>query len=128
ALATAQANLKRAESQLNIQLVRHKRMTTLLSRNVVSQQEFDESEASVGELEAQIAASKAAMDRAKINVEYATVRAPIVGQIGRSNVTEGALLTAHQPSPRPTSRQRDPLYVDKTQSASAQRQLRQAIA
>src|SRR5699024_1296426 len=57
-LATAQANLKRAESQLNIQLVRHKRMTTLLSRNVVSQQEVDESEASVAELEAQIARSE----------------------------------------------------------------------
>jgi len=127
-LATAQANLKRAESQLNIQLVRHKRMTTLLSRNVVSQQEFDESEASVAELEAQIAASKAAMDRAKINVEYATVRAPIDGQIGRSNVTEGALVTANQPEALATIRQLDPIYVDMTQSASALRQLRQAIA
>lgn len=127
-LATAQANLKRAESQLNIQLVRHKRMTTLLSRKVVSQQEFDESEASVAELKAQISASKAAVDRAKINVEYATVRAPIDGQIGRSNVTEGALVTANQPEALATIRQLDPIYVDMTQSASALRQLRQAIA
>src|SRR5699024_6142536 len=126
-LATSQANLKRAESQLNIQLVRLKRMTSLLSGNVMSQQEFDESEASVAEVEAQIAASKAAMDRAKINVKYATVRAPIDGQIGRSNVTEGALVTANQPEALATIRQLDPIYVDMTQSASALRQLRQAI-
>lgn len=126
--ATAQANLKRAQSQLNIQEVRHKRMSTLLARKVVSQQEFDESEASVAELKAQISAAEAAVDSAKINLDYTTVRAPISGKIGRSNVSEGALTTANQAEPLATIRQLDPIYVDMTQSASALRQLRKAIA
>ncbi|HLR17524.1 MAG TPA: efflux RND transporter periplasmic adaptor subunit [Alcanivoracaceae bacterium] len=126
--ATAKANLNKAKSQLNIQQVRHNRMSTLMDRKVVSQQEFDESEASLAELKAQISASQAALEKAKINLDYTIIRAPIDGQIGRSNATEGALVTANQAAHLATIRQLDPVYVDMTQSVSSLRELRQAIA
>ncbi len=126
--ATARANLERAKAQLNIQEVRHERITKLHERNAVSQQEFDESKAQTAELKAQVAASQAALDNARINLDYTTVRAPIDGQIGRSSVSAGALVTANQPEPLATIRQLDPIYVDMTQSATKLRQLRQAIA
>src|SRR5699024_10846312 len=126
--ATAKANLNKAKSQLNIQQVRHNRMSTLMDRKVVSQQEFDESEASLAELKAQISASQAALEKAKINLDYTIIRAPIDGQIGRSNATEGALVTANQAAHLATIRQLDPVYVDMAQSVSSLRELRQAIA
>src|SRR5699024_863265 len=126
--ATARANLERAKTQLNIQEVRHERLEKLRDRNAVSQQEFDESKAQTAELKAQVAASQAALESARINLDYTTVKAPIDGQIGRSSVSAGALVTANQPEALATIRQLDPIYVDITQSAAKLRQLRQAIA
>lgn len=126
--ATALANLERTKAQLNIQEVRHERLEKLRERNAVSQQEFDESKAQTAELKAQVAASQAALESARINLDYTTVRAPIDGRIGRSSVSAGALVTANQPDALATIRQLDPIYVDITQSASKLRQLRQTIA
>lgn len=126
--ASAQANLERARAQLKIQEVRHERLDKLRQRNAVSQQEFDESKALTAELKAQVAASNAALESARINLDYTTVKAPIDGQIGRSSVSAGALVTANQPDALATIRQLDPIYVDITQSAAKLRQLRQSIA
>lgn len=126
--ASARANLERAKAQLKIQEVRHKRMEALHERKVVSQQEFDESVALTAELKAQVAAQNAALESARINLEYTTVRAPIDGQIGRSSFSAGALVTANQAEALATIRQLDPIYVDITQSATKLRQLRQALA
>lgn len=126
--ASARANLERAKAQLNMQEVRHKRLETLRERNVVSQQEFDESVALTAELKAQVAAQNAALESTRINLDYTTVRAPIDGQIGRSSLSAGALVTANQADALATIRQLDPIYVDITQSATKLRQLRQSIA
>lgn len=126
--ATARANVEGAKAQLNIQNVRHERLEKLHNRSAVSQQEFDESKARTTELKAQVAAASAALESARINLDYTTIRSPIDGQIGRSSVSAGALVTAGQPEALATIRQLDPIYVDITQSAAKLRQLRQAIA
>jgi len=67
---------------------------------------------------ADVAAAKAALDSARINLEYTRVNAPISGRIGKSTVTEGALVTAEQPAPLSTIQQLDPIYVDLNQSST----------
>jgi len=66
---------------------------------------------------AEIAAAKAAVDSAHINLAYTDVKAPISGRIGMSQVTEGALVTAQQPTALATIQQLDPMYIDVSQSS-----------
>ena len=73
-------------------------------------------------------AARAAVQAAQVNVGFARISAPISGRIGRSSVTQGALVTANQPQPLATVQQLDPIYVDLTQSASELLELRQAVA
>src|SRR5690625_3744066 len=74
--ATARANVEGAKAQLNIQNVRHERLEKLHNRSAVSQQEFDESKARTTELKAQVAAASAALESARINLDYTTIRSP----------------------------------------------------
>ena len=68
--------------------------------------------------EAAIQQAEAALKTARINLEYCQVTAPISGRIGKSNVTEGAIVTAYQPVPLATIQQMDPIYVDVPQSTT----------
>ena len=68
--------------------------------------------------EAAIRQAEAAVASARINLEYCRVTAPLTGRIGRSNVTEGAIVTAYQPVPLATIQQLDPIYVDVPQSTT----------
>ena len=72
----------------------------------------------VAAAEAAIAQSRAARKSAAINLGYTTITAPISGRIGKSSVTEGAIVTAYQPVPLATIQQLDPIYVDVPQSTS----------
>ncbi|KAA0677413.1 efflux RND transporter periplasmic adaptor subunit [Roseomonas genomospecies 6] len=127
-LAVAQADIQKAEA--NLQAARNKaaRYGDLVRSSVVSKQDYDDAMASLKQNEAQVAAAKAAYNLARINLDYTKVFAPISGRIGKSAVTEGALVTANQATALATVQQLDPIYVDVTQTASQLMQLRQDMA
>lgn len=124
ALATAEANVSRAQVTLANAKLRHSRLQGLISTQVVSQQDVDDANAVVMQADADVKAALAQRQTAQINLNYTQIKAPISGQIGRSMVTEGALLTANQAEILATIRQLDPIYVDLTQSGSELLQLR----
>ncbi|WP_101676105.1 efflux RND transporter periplasmic adaptor subunit [Alloalcanivorax mobilis] len=126
-LESAKANLASAQATLKSVKLRAERFGKLIKSNAVSQQEVDEAQAAYGESRAQVQAAQAAVDTARINLGYTTIKAPINGRIGRSAVTAGALVTANQSVALSTIRELDPIYVDLTQSFSTLRELRSAM-
>lgn len=118
ALDSARAALGRSEANLPAVRLRAERYRGLLSEKAVSQQDYDDKEAALKQAEADIEYWKAAVETARINLGYTRVTAPISGRIGKSNVTDGALVTAYQPLALATIQQIDPIYVDVPQSTS----------
>jgi membrane fusion protein (multidrug efflux system) len=118
ALANAKANLASAKAVAHNARLKADRLKGLLGNKAVSQQDYDDAQAALMQADAAIASSEAALQTAQINLNYTQIKAPISGQIGRSAVTEGALLTANQAQVMATIRQLDPIYVDLTQSSS----------
>ena len=90
----------------------------LLADKAVSQQDYDDAAAALKQAEADIQYWKATVETARINLGYTRVIAPISGRIGRSTVTDGALVTAYQPMALATIQQLDPIYVDVPQSTT----------
>lgn len=128
ALQSAEANLKRQQANLAALQIKAKRYQTLVNTSAVSKQELDDILAQVALAEADVAASQAAVNSNKINLNYAVVRAPISGQTGTSQVTAGALVTANQANAMVTIQQLDPLYVDITQSSAELLKLRAQLS
>jgi membrane fusion protein (multidrug efflux system) len=81
----------------------------------------------VAAAEAAIQQAEAALESARINLGYTRITAPISGRIGKSNVTVGALVTAHQPLALATIQQLDPIYVDVPQSTTEMLRLQQRL-
>src|SRR5690606_38868773 len=125
--ATAKAELARAEANIAATEARAKRYEDLASKQAISRQDYDDAIAALGQARASLAAGKAAVTAAGINLQYTKVMAPISGVIGKSSVTEGALVTAGQAEPLAIIQQLDPIYVDVSQSATQLLQLRRAI-
>ena len=115
-LGGAKAQLARAEAQLANAKLLADRYTDLVASNAVSRQEYDTAMASLKTAEADVAAGRAAVDAAEINLGYTTVTSPVSGRIGRSAVTEGAYAQQSQATLLATVQQLDPVYVDVTQS------------
>src|SRR5690606_5988824 len=107
--------------------LRAERYKGLVAINAVSQQDYDDAVAALGQIEASIAADKAAIRTAEINLGYTQVRSPIAGRIGRSSVTPGALVTANQADALAVVQQLDPIYVDLTQSSAELLRLRRDL-
>lgn len=128
AYASAKANEARAEANLVPARLREERFRDLVKINAVSKQDYDNAYATLKQAEAEVAAGKAALESARINLAYTRVTAPISGRIGRSTVTEGALVTANQPAPLSTIQQLNSVYVDVTQSSSDMLKLNQSLA
>jgi membrane fusion protein, multidrug efflux system len=124
ALLRAEANLASAQAQLTAAKLLADRYGPLQERGVVSKQDNDNAIAANGSAEAAVASAKAAVETARIDLGYTQVLAPITGRIGRSLVTEGALVKAAQDEPIATIAQLDPIYVDVTQSSSELLRLR----
>ncbi|OPY85746.1 MAG: Multidrug resistance protein MexA precursor [Smithella sp. PtaU1.Bin162] len=120
----ARAALARSEAQLSTLQLKADRLRELLADKAVSQQDYDDAAAALKQVQADIQYGKATLETARINLQYTTIKAPISGRIGRSNITEGALVTAHQPTALATIQQMDPMYVDVTQSTAELMQLR----
>ena len=118
ALDSAKASLAKSEANLPAVRLRFERYKGLLAEKAVSQQDYDDREAALKEAEADIEYWKAAVETARINLDYTRVTAPISGRIGKSNVTDGALVTAYQPIPMATIQELDPIYVDVPQSTT----------
>lgn len=118
ALDNQKAALAKAEANLAVTRTRADRYKELLAGKAVSQQAYDDAEAALKQALADVAAARAALASARINLDYTRVTAPIAGRVGRSNVTVGALVTAYQALPLVTIQQLDPIYVDVPQSAS----------
>lgn len=125
---SAKADLQKAGANLKSVEARAARYGQLVKINAVSQQDYDDAAAQLAEAEADVAVAKAALDTAKINVDYTKVFSPISGRIGKSQITEGALVTANQESALATVQQLDPVYVDITQSSTELMRLRQTVA
>ena len=128
ALALAQASVAQAEASLAQSRALAERYRPLVAVNAISKQEYDNAVAAQKTAEANVAAAKAAVTTARINLGYATVTAPISGRIGRALVTEGALVGQGTPTELAVIQQIDPLYINFTQSASEALKLRAAMA
>ncbi len=127
ALDNAKAALARSEASLPAIQLKVTRLKELLKEKAVSQQDYDDATAALKQVQADIQYWKATVDTARINLKYTTITAPISGRIGRSNVTKGALVTAHQPLALATIQKLDPMYVDVTQSTSDILRLRRQL-
>lgn len=123
----ARAALAKAEANLAPVRLKAERYRDLVKINAVSKQEFDDVSASQKLAEAEIESAKAVLETARINLAYTRVTAPISGRIGRSSVTNGALVTASQPTPLSTIQQLSPVNVDVTQSSSEMLRLKKAL-
>ncbi|MBS0402464.1 MAG: efflux RND transporter periplasmic adaptor subunit, partial [Proteobacteria bacterium] len=127
ALQSAQAQLAQAQAQLAQASATATRYKPLVAARAVSQQDYDAAVAAEKAAQAQVAAGHAAVRTARINLGYATVTAPISGRIGRSLVTEGALLSAQSATELATIQQINPLYLNITRPATQVLQLREAL-
>jgi membrane fusion protein (multidrug efflux system) len=118
ALDNAKAALGRAEANLPALQSRADRYKQALADKAVSQQDFDDANAALKQAQADAQYYKAALETARINLNYAHVVSPISGRIGTSTVTDGAIVTAYQPIALATIQQLDPIYVDVPQSTT----------
>lgn len=128
AYASAKAAEARAEANLIPARLKEERYRDLVKIKAVSQQDYDDAFASLKQAEAEVAAARAAVETARINLAYTKVTAPISGRIGKSSVTTGALVTANQAAPLATIQQLDSMYVDITQSSADLLRLKQSLA
>ena len=124
----AQAALAKAEANVPAIRLKMQRYRELLTDKAVSQQDYDDIAATLKQVEAEVVYGKAAVESARINLGYTRVTAPISGRIGRSSVTDGALVTAHQPTALATIQQLDPIYADVPQSTTELLRLRRRLA
>lgn len=126
-LDSAEAALRKAEANAFQARLQEQRYAQLIDDKAISGQDYDNARASVRQTAADVAASKAAVERAKLNLGYATVTAPISGRIGRALVTEGALVGQNESTPLALIQQLDPIHADLTQSTRELNDLRRAF-
>jgi membrane fusion protein, multidrug efflux system len=120
ALARAKATLEQATQHAN-------RIATLTSQRAAPEARNEEAIASLRQAEADLAGRKADVARAKLNLDYATIRAPIDGIVGAALVSEGALVVQNETASLATIQQLDPIYADFTQSVTELNHLRRAL-
>ena len=120
ALARARATLEQATQHAN-------RIATLTSQRAAPEARNEEAVAALRQAEADVAGRKADVARAKLNLDYATIRAPISGIVGAALVSEGALVVQNDAASLATIQQLDPIYADFTQSITELNHLRRAF-
>jgi membrane fusion protein (multidrug efflux system) len=128
ALQAAQAGLVQAEASATNAHVLAERYRGLVQTGAISKSDLDTSEANERSTAAQVQLAKANLETARINLGYATVRAPIAGRAGQQQVTEGALVGQTEPTLLTTIEQIDPIYVNFDQPAAEVQRLRRAQA
>jgi membrane fusion protein (multidrug efflux system) len=128
ALAQAQAQLASAKASVVTAKAKADRYAGLVTVNGVARQEYDDALAAYGQAQALVAQQAAAVDAARINLAWTSIRAPISGRIGASTLTVGALVTPGQPAALTTIQRLDPIYVDVAEPAVDVLRLKQALA
>lgn len=128
ALDNARAALAKAEATLPSIKARLDRYEELVKVNAISKQEYDDIKAQYEQALSEIKYWKAQVRLAQINLGYTKITAPISGRIGKSNVTEGALVTAYQQMELTRIQQLDPIYVDIPQSTKELKELEKKLA
>ncbi len=121
ALARAQAQVKQAQALVN-------RYQPLVKIEAVSKQEYDDAQAALLTAKADQQSAQAEVNTARLDLGYASVRAPISGRIGRGLVTEGSLVGQGESTPMALIQQIDPIYADFRQPVTAALKLRAAVA
>ena len=148
-LEVSLADLKRHEATLKLARMNLERYENLVETKAISVMQLDEAvtdvdvaEAALRTGEAQVECDReaiaaaaaaiqqaeAAVETARINLGYTKITAPISGRIGRSAITEGAIVTAYQPTPLATIQELDPIYVDVPQSTAELNRLRRSLS
>ena len=139
ALKASEAQVTQQRATLALARTNRQRFEDAFKDKVVSTSQRDQAQTDANVAEATLAAARAQLESnreavavaeaaihqaeamvktARINLEYCRVTAPVMGRIGRSNVTEGAIVTAYQAVPLATIQQLDPIYVDVPQSTT----------
>ena len=113
----AAASLKQAQALVTAACQKAQRYAVLVKDNGVSRQDADDAIATCNQDKASVESKKAALESARINLNWTTVTAPIAGRIGISSVTPGALVSADQDTALATIRGLDTMYVDLTRSS-----------
>lgn len=125
---SAKGDLAKAQASAQIAHVTVNRYKPLLGTNYISKQDYDTAASTALQADASVVAAKAAVETARISLAYTKVIAPISGRIGKSTVTEGALVTSSQTDALATVQQLDPIYVDVTQSSNEFLRLKEELA
>lgn len=122
------ANLSRAEANAEAARALAQRYDRLAEVAVISQQDYTNALIASRQAAAEVEQARAAVESAEINLRFTAVPAPITGQIGRSLVTVGALVSANQAEPLAQIQRLDPTFVDMQQSSAQLLTMRKAIA
>lgn len=125
---SAKAELARSEAVQAKARLREQRLIKLIHTKVVSQEDYDLANAELREAEAGVAAAKAGLTVANIDLAYTRIVAPISGRIGKSFITEGALMEAEQENELAVIQQIDPVFVDIAQSSTEMLRLKREQA
>ncbi|KAA9000043.1 efflux RND transporter periplasmic adaptor subunit [Affinibrenneria salicis] len=124
---SAKGSLAQAQASAEIARVTVNRYKPLLGTDYVSRQDYDQAVATSRQADAAVQAAKATVESARINLAYTKVISPISGRVGKSTVTEGALVSSGQTTALTTVQQLDPIYVDVTQSSNDFLRLKQEL-
>ena len=122
-----EAALAKAMAAFDLAAQHARRIATLTSQKAVSEAENEKAVAAMRQAEAEIGGRKADVARARLNLDYATIRAPIGGVVGAALVSEGALVVQNETTNLATIQQLDPIYADFTQSVTEMNKLRRAF-
>jgi membrane fusion protein (multidrug efflux system) len=126
-LQAAEAELQRARAGLELAQQQVQRSLALSKVQAVSTSQHEIVVATVAQARAEVAAREAQVARARLNLDYATVRAPIGGTIGAARATEGALVVQNDTANLATIQALDTIYADFTQSVAELNRLRRAF-
>jgi membrane fusion protein, multidrug efflux system len=126
--AQASANLQSARATAEAARIRAERYRPLAEMEAVSKQDYTDAAAQARQAQAAVAQNNAQLQSAQINLRFTRVPAPITGRIGRSLVTEGALVTGNQAEPLAVIQRLDPIFVDIQQSSAEMLSLRKSLA
>lgn len=126
-LQSARAQQLRAEATVEAAKAQAERYGKLIETNAVSRQEYEDAVAKLKTATADVAAAKAAVTAAQIDVGYTRVTAPIAGRIGRSEVTEGAYVQQAAATLLATVQQLEPVYVDLTWSSTEMMRMKRLV-
>jgi membrane fusion protein, multidrug efflux system len=122
-----EAALAKAKAVLDLASQHARRIATLTSQKTAPEAENEKAIATLRQAEAEVAGREADVARASLNLDYATIRAPIGGVVGAALVSEGALVVQNETAGLATVQQLDPIYADFTQSVTELNRLRKAF-